>query len=231
MIEELTWDTGLFGRKIGRLTEVPSEKILGNILENAKEQKYSYLTCRLGANKIDDVLILEKNGFYLTDIGILLERDMDDIKEPSIPARDAHVNDIAVLKEMVKGVFTDSRFYHDPFFTTDEADRAFQTWIENAVNGFADKVLLIGNEGFTTCKVSGTTGNIHLIGVSTSHRGRGIGTALILHSLKWFKEKGLKNVTVRTQAGNSKSIKFYTHLGFKIKAVDITMGKILTLTS
>jgi GNAT superfamily N-acetyltransferase len=231
MIEELTWDTGLFGRKIGRLTEVPSEKILGNILEDAKEQKYRYLTCRLSANKIDDVRILEKKGFYLTDIGILLERDMDAIEETPIPVREALVNDIAMLKEMVKGVFTDSRFYHDPFFTNDEADRAFQAWIENAVKGFADKVLLIGNEGFITCKVSGTTGNIHLIGVSPLYRGRGIGTALVLHALRWFKEQGLKNVTVRTQAGNSNSIKFYTHLGFKIKAVDISMGKILALNS
>lgn len=229
MIEELPWDTELFGRKIGRLTEVPPEKSLGNILENAKEQKYRYLTCRLSANKITDVRILEKEGFYLTDIGILLERNMDDIERTSIPVREALVNDIAMLKEMVKGVFTDSRFYHDPFFKKDEADRVFQAWIENSVKGFADKVFLIGNEGFITCKVSGNTGNIHLIGVSTSYRGKGIGTALVLHALSWFKEKGLKNVTVRTQAVNTNSIKFYTNHGFKIKAVDITMGKILTL--
>jgi len=227
MIEELTWDTGLFGRKIGRLTEVPSEKILRNILENAKKQKYRYLTCRLRANKINDVRILEKQGFYLTDIGILLERNMDDIERTSIPVREALVDDTATLKEMVKGTFTNSRFYHDPFFKKDEADRVFQAWIENSVKGFADKVFLIGNEGFITCKVSGTTGDIPLIGVSTSYRGRGIGTALVLHALKWFKEKGVKNVTVRTQAVNINSIKFYNNLGFKIKAVDVTMGKIL----
>jgi len=229
MIQELPWDTELFGRKIGRLTEVPSEKILRNILRHAKKQKYRYLTCRLGADKINDVHILEKKGFYLTDIGIMLERDTDEIERTSIPVREAVIDDIAMLKEKIKGIFTNGRFYHDPFFTKDEADRLYQAWIENSVKGFADKVFLMGSEGFITCKVSGNAGDIPLIGVSSSSRGRGIGTALVLHALKWFKEKGVKDVTVRTQAVNIKSIKFYDHLGFEIKAIDVTMGKILTL--
>jgi len=100
-------------------------------------------------------------------------------------------------------------------------------WVENSLNGFADRVLLIEDKGFVTCKKSGDTGDIPLIGVAGSYQGRGIGTSLILNALRWFKNERVTNVTVRTQAMNSRAVKFYEQQGFRVKSLDVTMGRIL----
>lgn len=227
MIEELKWDSDLFGRKIGRIIVKSSEDIRA-IIRQAKEEGYGYLTCRLKANEISAVQFLEENGFYLTDIGVIWEKKNIEIsEEPAIPVREAKIEDIPMLKAMVVGLFKESRFYHDPFFTENEADMLYQAWIENSVRGFSDKVFLANNAGFITCKILPDVGNIELVGVLYPYRGKGFGKALMLKALKWFKENGVNTVTVRTQASNIMAINLYISLGFYVKWADITMGIII----
>lgn len=229
MIQELTWDTELFGRKIGRIEAVPREEELTELFAQANKQQFRYLTCRVRDSEISTVQLLEKYGFYLTDIGVVWERGVEVTEEPRIPAKDATIEDIETIRAIASGLFKDSRFYHDPFFTKEEADRLYQAWAENLLKGFADKVFLIGSKGFISCKASGDAGEISLIGVAALYQGKGIGAALVLNALKWFKEIEAAKVTVRTQASNIKSMRFYQHLGFKLKTIDITVGKILAL--
>lgn len=228
MIQELTWDTGFFGRKIGRITEVRTCENLCELLAEAKKQQYEYLICRVMADEIFTVQMLEKQSFYLIDIGMVWERGIAEIEAPLSPAKDGTSEDIDSVKKIASGLFKYGRFFHDPFFTDAEAERLYQTWAENLAKGIADKVFLIKDQGFITCKVSDNAGNIPLIGVSAEYRGRGIGTALVFHALRWFKERDVKSVNVRTQSSNMNAIKFYEHCGFKVKAIDITMAKILT---
>jgi ribosomal protein S18 acetylase RimI-like enzyme len=81
--------------------------------------------------------------------------------------------------------------------------------------------------GFIICNVSGVTGEISLIGVANEAQGKGIGSALVINAMDWFRRNNVNLVTVRTQAGNSRAIKFYERLGFGVKSADITMGKVL----
>lgn len=47
-------------------------------------------------------------------------------------------------------------------------------------------------------------------------------------ALKWFNEKAMKTVTVRTQANNITAMNFYNKMGFNVKYMDVTMGLILS---
>lgn len=226
MIRELIWDTEFFNRKIGAIDKVTSDLELKELLAYATKQQFRYLVCRLMANEIASIQVLGKNNFYMTDIGVTWERDVE-VESPRIPARVGTIEDIDTVKRVAKGIFKDGRFYQDPFFTKEEADRFYQVWAKNSLKGFADKVFLIEDKGFITCKISDNVGSIPLIGVSESYQGKGMGTALVLNAMKWFKERGINRVTVRTQAGNNKSMRFYEHLGFEVKTIDVTMGKIL----
>lgn len=229
MIKELVWDSRLFGRKIGRLVKVPSDDVLKKLIRKAQQNHYRYLTCRVIAKKVLDVQVLEKNGFYMTDMGVVWERKTDATFGPAISVRVATTKDVPVLKRLSRGLFGDSRFYNDPFFTHDEAERLYQAWIEGSLRDKESKTFLAGDKGFIACKrLTRSKGDIPLIGVVSGEQGKGIGTGLVYNALQWFNETGVRTVTVRTQANNIKAMNFYKGLGFDVKYVDITMGKILT---
>jgi ribosomal protein S18 acetylase RimI-like enzyme len=226
MISELKWDSSFFGRKIGRLDPVPSGEELGGMLVESLAQGYEYLTCRVFANQIAEVQLLERHGFYLTDAGIIWKRHITATEWSSSLAREGTSKDGETIKKNATGLFREGRFYHDPFFTTEEADRFYRTWAENLLKGLADRVFLIEEAGFVACKILHGRGDIPLIGVAPAHQAKGIGRALMTEALRWFAEEQIAEVTVRTQASNLGAIGFYERLGFTIKETDITMGKI-----
>lgn len=227
MIQELTWDTKFFGRKIGSIPVVTSAEHADRLLEEARKQQFRYLTARLTPAEIYAVQILEQKGFYTTDIGIVWHRSLQGFEPPGVRAREGTIDDNAIISNISAGIFSEGRFYKDPFFRKEEADRLYRTWAENLLKGDADKVFVLGNEGFVACKVSGDTGSITLIGVSSSHQNRGIGKDLVRNALTWFREMGAERATVRTQAGNRNAIAFYESVGFRVRNLDITLGRIM----
>ena len=101
--------------------------------------------------------------------------------------RPATEEDIPAARELVTSLFLNSRFYNDPFFSKEEADRLYQTWIENSIRGLAaHAVFLIPDAGVITCrKLDATTGDILLIGVAEQRQN--LGRELILAAMDWFK--------------------------------------------
>jgi dTDP-4-amino-4,6-dideoxy-D-galactose acyltransferase len=228
LIKELKWDSALFGRKMGRLTGVPSERSLRNLIDRARKDNYHYLTCRLSLKRMAEVQQLEKFGFYLTDLGVVWERKKVAIPDRVVSVRKAAVKDTAMLKKISSGLFTDGRFYNDPFFARHEADRLYQAWIDNSLREKDVQTFVVANKGFITCKkLSKYRGDIPLVGVIAKEQGKGIGSSLVKTALSWFKTNGIRTVTVRTQANNVRAMNFYKGLGFVVKYTDVTMGKIL----
>lgn len=234
MIVELEWDSRLLGRKIGKLCAVPPEKSLRKLLLKSREDGFTYITSRLELNKISDIRLLERLGFYITDIGSVLEREImpgvpsSEFRGPAFSMREATVKDTPRLKSMVKGLFTGSRFYNDPFFTKKDADKVYQAWIENSLNDKRQKIFLAEGSGFIACrKVTAKKGDIPLIGVVSSAQGKGVGSSLFGWALEWFRKSQVSKVATRTQVSNVKAMNFYSEAGFRIKYVDITMGYIV----
>ena len=225
---ELAWDSVLLKKKIGRLSQVPSEKNLRKLIQKAYSDGYDYLSCRIIAEKMSHLQLLEKNGFYMTDIGAVWEKKIEKIQGPAVPVKSATKEDISELKSMVKGLFKCSRFYNDPFFTDKEAEKIYETWIENALPSKKCGIFLVEEKGFITCKkLFKKKGDIALIGVIPGEQDKGIGYSLICKAFEWFHEMGVDTVTVRTQATNIKAMNFYRRLNFKLKYLDCTMGMIL----
>ena len=227
MIELVSWDSDFFGRKIGLVPFVASETEADALIAEARDREFSYLSARLTPSDIPAIQILERKGFYTTDIGIVWHRGLEKIVTPQTLARQGTNTDNSIVQKIADGLFTDARFYNDPFFSKEEADRLYRTWAGNLLQGDADKVLLIGEEGFVACKTAGNVGSIILIGVSAVHQKKGVGTELVLNALAWFKKVGMESVSVRTQAANRGAIALYEARGFRMKSMDITMGRII----
>ncbi len=62
----------------------------------------------------------------------------------------------------------------------------------------------------------GGIANIQNIGVTPFHRGRGIGTALILASLLGLHHVGIRQVCLEVTAENESAVRLYRQLGFRI---------------
>jgi GNAT superfamily N-acetyltransferase len=236
MIKQLIWDSSLLKKKIGQLGSIPAEKYrLESLLEKARSKGFSYVTCRLYSQQVNHTQILESLGFYLTDIGVTFEIRTDAFLIKTRPCkvsaglivRKASRGDIPKLKKMATSLFSESRFYHDPFFSLREADAIFQSWVENSVIGnAADIVFYIPDKGFITCKKTrAKTGGIKLIGVRKKNRSRGVGSMLMGRAMEWFKNNDIRSVTVRTQLKNIDGVNFYVKCGFSLKGYDMVYGK------
>ena len=239
MIKKLEWDTKFFRKKIGALIfDEISEESLKNDLEEARRQNYKYIMCQLKSPKTSTINMLEEYKFYLSDVGIIWEMKVDEylsmgkisgLSSTNAKPREATIKDIQELREMIKPMFPNSRFYSDPFFSNEEADNLHYTWIENSVLGkAADVVLHIPNKGFVTCKkIENGVGEIILIGIKDGLRGKRLGQILMNSSVKWFSENQTKNIRVKTQLKNVGAMNFYRKLGFSIESYDTTFSYIL----
>ncbi len=238
MIREMTWDSTFFRKRIGRLLlTAHNPQQIESVLGKAKLQGFQYIVCKITSFNTSSVRLLESFGFSLTDVGVtysIKANDFNDIEgraglKISNSIKVASTKDIPMLKKMVQSLFTDSRFYNDPFFTKKDADSLYKAWIENSVRGIAaDVVFCIPHKGFICCKQKGKKqGEIILIGVDKKYQGQGLGRALIEKAVKWFIDKGLPSVSVRTQLKNVAAMNFYTALGFSIKKYDVIFSKIL----
>lgn len=59
-------------------------------------------------------------------------------------------------------------------------------------------------------------GSIQNLGVIPGHRGRGLGSCLLLRSLAGFREAGLTRATLEVTAQNIGAVRLYQRLGFRI---------------
>jgi ribosomal protein S18 acetylase RimI-like enzyme len=69
-------------------------------------------------------------------------------------------------------------------------------------------------------------GAIQNVGIVPAHRGRGVGTALILASLSGFQQLGIPRVYLEVTAQNDGAVRLYKRLGFRrtktlFKAVEL----------
>jgi dTDP-4-amino-4,6-dideoxy-D-galactose acyltransferase len=237
MIKELLWDSTLFKKKIGEFVLVSQKpSYLKEVLNKAKENRFDYITCKMRVQNTSLNRLLESSGFYLTDIGVTLATKTDiffhgNLKNLTVTktVRPVETQDISALKRMSKSLFIESRFYSDPFFSRAMAERLYQVWVENSVNGqAADITYWIPQAGFITCRKSGkNSGSIILIGIKKGLRGKGFGTALVNETMEWFRSQKISLVTVRTQLKNIDALNFYIKTGFFVKEYDMIFGKIL----
>jgi ribosomal protein S18 acetylase RimI-like enzyme len=58
-------------------------------------------------------------------------------------------------------------------------------------------------------------GSIQNVGITATHRGRGLGSLLLWHSLAGFKRAGIERVYLEVSADNSGACRLYERIGFR----------------
>jgi dTDP-4-amino-4,6-dideoxy-D-galactose acyltransferase len=225
----LEWDSVFFGVTIARVNATRLEvDTAAQIMDWCQENDVRCLYFLADSNHIESLRLAEANGFYLTDVRVTFDHSLRGFENQSMPGanvRPALAEDLPTLRAMTVSSYRDSRFYYDGHFPQERCDRLYETWIEKSLSGYAQAVLVMGEPGspggFVTCHtdILEAKGQIGLVGVSTNSRGRGVGQALVMESLRWFTANGMKSVQVVTQGRNIPAQRLYQKCGFLTKEV------------
>lgn len=134
-----------------------------------------------------------------------------------IAVRDAVAADCDACREIARTAFAENRYAVDPAISDRAAGAIKAQWIDNAIAGRADRVVvaeLAGRlAGFNAVFLNSEAIVIDLIAVADGARGKGIGRLLIDAVLADYAGEAAM-VRVGTQASNKASLAFYAQMGF-----------------
>ena len=127
------------------------------------------------------------------------------LNEPSSSVRRATEDDIREVDEIYKVTFLS------------RTKPNYQIFLENRNCLFYVATINDKIAGFIIAIVEGEVGHILLLAVHPNFRRRGLGTALLKHTLSELKRRGVKKVYLEVGTSNIPAINLYKKLGFKIK--------------
>ena len=226
---------------IGRITAPAlDDEAAATILQDACGEGLRCLYFEADPNDLTTVLAVEKHGFHLVDVRVVLEYSFG--TQPTSSARypipsdlvitPASESDITRLEEIAVEIGEFSRYTFDPHFGPGEDKRLYRAWINNSFHGLADIVFVarwaeeFGEAvGLITCAAREGVSHIQLAGVHHDHRQKGVGAALVQASLEWSRGQGVRNMQVVTQARNVPAQRLYQQMGFFTKSMTLYYHK------
>ena len=223
-LQILEWDSSFFGYPVAKITasSITVEEITSLTSEaRAKKIRLVYLF----TDPTDQISNQSANatGAKLVDSKITFQIPVD----PSVVLTvDDHIEQIEsgypskqlISLSIQSGLY--SRYKIDPNFINNEFERMYLAWIENSVNKkIADHTFVYMEDGlelgFVTVKVRDSFGQIGLIAVDETSRGKSIGKKLVHAVIDLLVRQNIPELEVATQKNNADACNFYEKVGFK----------------
>ena len=227
----LDWDSEFFGIRIARLD---GDRLCPDEVEKANRwcaaERIDCLYFLADSRCPDTVATAEGNGFGLKDLRITYEwksslgaRGIQPHIGERVKVRAFSEPDLDRLIEIARVAHTDSRFFFDRRFPRERAAALYEIWIRK---GCASDHVIVGEAetgpaGYLSCHLSSErVGSIGLAAVDARFHGQGIGRAMMEAALRWFREKGVTDLSVVTQGRNVAAHRFYQSAGFLTKSIE-----------
>ena len=255
VLSQLMWDSeqlGLSAARVEHLSATGSyteqhrikETLLNQVLDEAQRRGVRYLQARVDASDLSGLHVLEEAGFITVD-GILTYAKEPARHEPAPPSHNFRIrlatsDDATSAADLARTAFSYDRFHSDPSVKPERADELHAAWVRNSCEGrAADAVLLAEDEegllGFVTCKLQQDTskhlgrmvGTIVLVAIVVRARGMGVGQAITMAALEWFRAQGTAIVEVGTQLRNIPAARLYQKCGFALVGSSVSFRRLL----
>lgn len=255
VFSRLTWDSEQLGMSAARLEPLIAtgcyteqhqikETLLNKVLEEAQSRGVWHLSTRVDASDLSGLHVLEEAGFITVDSILTFAKELAR-HEPVVPTHDFQIRpataaDAVRAADLARHAYSFDRFHADPFIKAECADELHAVWVHNACTGTAaDAVILAEDEagllGFVTCKLQRDTskhlgrmvGTIVLVAVAERARGMGVGHAITLAALEWFRAQGTAVVEVGTQLRNIPAARLYQKCGFALVGSSVSLRRLL----
>lgn len=221
--EEAEWDSQFFGLSIGKLIE--------NSIPTILQPEFDLYWAKIQAINTNLIDRLTASGFRYVEGEIKLAKKLISGKvENQANMELATPCDIISLKSLTSGLYQFSR-YRSPWFSEEDKNRFYATWIEKAVLGTFDDVCLLQREadrrisGFISLRVKQDKAVIGLMGVAPDYQGKGIGQKLMQMAESFVSSKNAYEIEIATQAANTSALNLYIKSGFRPKNTYIWLYK------
>ena len=211
----LDWDSKNFGFKVSKIIGGEhDQKMLEAILrENQKQQvklSYYFAVEKLAPEVID------KLGGSLVDEKVTYIIDLTNQKL-------LNTKDESVESYIQSGLY--SRFSVDSKFPQDKFEAMYRQWIYGSMQKTIAKELLVIREdtsvvGIITLGDKSGRGDIGLVAVDSTCRGKQYGTRLVKSAINWFAKNQYTLVQVVTQGVNKPACNLYEKCGFSREKVE-----------
>lgn len=218
------FEAGFLGGPVWRLSlgAAATAAGLARALQQARSEGVRLVACRVAAEEVEAVRLLEQGGFHRIETLITHERPVLDEPEPvmgpGIVLADAA--DRAPCVEIARQAFRYDRFHADPRIDPRAASALKAAWVDNGFAGRADAIVVARVDGrargFVLClRPEPTTAVIDLIATEPSWQGRGLGRALVLGTLTHYRGRA-HLLRVGTQEANAGSLRLYALTGCRV---------------
>ena len=194
---------------------------------DADESNITYALCKQDFRPVGtSVRMVLRDQEIKNQIDRLHERQYDYLQ-----IRDAKPQDIEALKRIGGNDHAYSHFFHEARFPQAKTQELFAIWTQKSVEGMADAVIVIEQNGEIAgfCSllsnnallsyVNLTIGVIDFIVIDSRFQGQGLGSLLLGAALEWFQGK-VNRIELRTMAENVKAVRFYQTHGFRLLSAD-----------
>ena len=206
MLTHLPFDSELFGYPVGKY-EVTKNWDQDEFLKQTPSFQLEYL---ISEHELD----IKSKYIQLMDVKLVFEKALksESTFTDNIELYQGQLTEDLISLALASGEY--SRFKVDPRLDQGEFEKLYQIWITKALQ--KREVLVYGAlEGMVTCSVEGELGQIGLIAVKASSRGKGIGEKLLKKAESWAFEKGARKMKIPTQKANTPALNLYKKMGYK----------------
>lgn len=220
MVEELEWESRIFGRRMGVVRDVE-----GDAIRRALEQPFEFLLCKVSTARTDVVHELERNGFLLVETAVHYVFDCRHaVPRIEVPCtiRHARQGDRDAAVAVARAAFAShfGRFHADPNIARDDATRVYEEWIRSSFDGYADAILLAVNGdrviGFSVWRAEGKDVHYSIGGVDPAYHTRGVFRALTAAGMELWRDRA-DTIDGPTHIRNLAVQRAYLSLGWELR--------------
>jgi len=234
LLSRLDWDTEHFGFPVGRIDAAPSDGELQRALTEGRACGYRLVYWPASHDRQAPAGLLSDFDGQLVDRKLTFARSLEACEHAPLDSGDVTIKPFrqpkpsAELAALAIAAGEYSRFAVDRRFPRNKFESLYRIWIERSVSGEIAGAVLVACDsasrslpaGVITVKATGDVGNIGLVAVAASHRGRGVGSKLIAAAHRWMHEHGAIKATVVTQGANAPACRLYERAGYAVEQVE-----------
>ena len=230
-------DEERFGIRTARASHVTVEG-LSRVLDFCQANNVVLLIARCLTSNTQAAQAMERYGFLLMDTLIYYERNLTTPPIPTdterVVVRPLQSGEEDDVKRIARESFREyvGHYHADRRLDRTKCDEAYMSWAVRSCGSseIADGVLvaeLNGSiEGFLTLRFSNPQeGEGALFAVAPTAQDLGIGQALMIHALQWFRFRNATRMVISTQIINIAAQKLWARLGFEMSHAYYTFHK------
>jgi dTDP-4-amino-4,6-dideoxy-D-galactose acyltransferase len=210
----LTWESDFFSKSIATVTDI--NKVSTNELAS-----FELVTNKVASDNYSELTQFNKLGFSIAEGELIFYKKVSEGLARNSSIELAKEADISELVSLAENSYVSTRFRH-PWFSQNQSNHFYGTWIKNAVLGLFDDVCLIIRgkgciQGFVSLRKVKAQIKIGLIAVIKAAQGQGIAGQLLTLAEAYARQHQCNQIMVATQTSNISAINLYSRNNFILK--------------